>query len=542
MTDSGAWPRDPEPADGPAPAPEVQNGQDEQWQHLHPLSPLLRGGIVAIAIIGYVVSQSVDTLFSNLGGAGTGSDGDPGTGMGGGTESGVDVLAHPFLAALGALAVVAVVLLGAWVGWRFSLFRITPGQVELRRGWVFRRHRQVNLDRVQAIEISRPLLAQLLGLSQVVVQSAGGGDSQLKLAFLDRERADAVRDRLLDLAGRTDERRRDPGSATAAAPAPAPRAGGFEIASARLDEMVTGGQDEGRLVLAVPNGRLFVATLLHASTLVLLVMLAIGGVILLGVVGDRAWAAAGLAGALPALGPVILGVGVSRVGELLKHGNYRMTDLGSSLRIRHGLTDHRTTTVPLHRVQAMEMFQPLWWRPVGWWRARVNVAGVGGGDDDASSQTVVLPVGTLEQALGVLTLIDPRLSLADLSRAALDEGTDGGWTLVSPRARLLDLLSWRRKGYAATPDCLLIRTGALTRSVVVVPHARVQSITVAQGPLERRLGLAGVHLVSTPGPVSPVIDHLPVEDAERLLEEEGTRARAARMTGSDGWLHDEPGS
>ncbi|HYN28588.1 MAG TPA: PH domain-containing protein [Dermatophilaceae bacterium] len=550
-------------------------GWGEDWQRLHPLSPVLRGGIVAIAIVGYLLSQAFDRLFSAVGGSFWNGPADSGTDVPGGPGAGgdlglTDVVAHPLLAVGGALAVIAVVLGGAWLSWRFSVFRVTPSQVELRSGWLFRQHRQVPLERVQAVDVSRPLLAQMLGLAQVVVQSAGGRDAQLKLAFLRLDRAEAVRDHLLELAARSDEQHRGVPALTEAEAAPdvraapdgwaAPdgRAGGevgaggqagaggearagvevpggagrggpaWEDPGASLRAMVTGGPDAGRPVLSVPNGRLLVATLLHGSTVILVLMLLVAAGVAAGIAGNRSVLVAFI-GSVPAIGPVLLGVAVSRVRELLKHGNFRLSDLGPSLRLRHGLTDQRTTTVPLHRVQAMEMVQPLWWRPLGWWRARVNVAGVHGSDDDPTSETVVLPVGTLDQALGVLTLLDPRLSLDVLSRAALGDGPEGGWTLVSPRARPLDLLAWRRTGYAVTGEAILLRRGRLTRSVVAVPHARIQSVTLTQGPLERRLGLAAVRLVSTPGPVGPLIEHLAVPEAHRLLAEESERARAARI-------------
>ena len=108
-----------------------------------------------------------------------------------------------------ALAVLVVFLgliaLVNWVSWRFSRFRVGGGQVELRQGALFRQHRQVRLERVQAVELSRPLLARALGLARVVVQSAGGSDSTLTLSFLDLGRAEALREHLLELAGRTDE-------------------------------------------------------------------------------------------------------------------------------------------------------------------------------------------------------------------------------------------------------------------------------------------------------------------------------------------------
>ena len=38
-----------------------------EWQRLHPLSPLLRGGVVLLAILGYAASQLFDSFLSQLG-------------------------------------------------------------------------------------------------------------------------------------------------------------------------------------------------------------------------------------------------------------------------------------------------------------------------------------------------------------------------------------------------------------------------------------------------------------------------------------------
>ncbi len=400
---------------------------------------------------------------------------------------------------------------------------MADGQIEFRKGWLFREHRQVPLERVQAIEISRPLLAQLTGLSQVIVQSAGGGDSQLKLAFLGAGRADQVRGELLALAGRRDEA--GPVRSVTRQTESRDEAGAQASTTARRSAC-----DEGREVLRVPNSRLFVATILHGGTIFLGVMALLAGSVALAAYGSSFEALTGAAIALPALGPLAFGIAVNRVGELLKHGNFRLADTGTSVRIQHGLTDKRTTTVPLHRIQAVGMVQPLWWRPLGWWRVKVNVAGIAhdpSGNDD--NETTVLPVGTLEQALDVLTLLDPALSEADLRRAALGDGADGGWTLVSPRAKRFDWLSWRRSGFAVSPHSVMVRAGRLSRRVSVMPHARVQSLTLAQGPLDRRLDLATVTLVTTPGPVDVSVPHLDLQTATEFLRDEAARARDARQ-------------
>ncbi|GAA4403323.1 PH domain-containing protein [Fodinibacter luteus] len=473
-----------------------------EWQRLHPLSPLLRGGLVLLALLGYAASQVFDSVLASVGFGGMvpGPDLDEGPGGEGPFEQ---AIAHPLLALVALLLFLAVIALVNWVSWRFSRFRVGGGQVELRQGVLFRQHRQVRLERVQAVELSRPLLARMLGLARVVVQSAGGSDSTLTLSFVDLVRAEALREHLLDLAGRSDE------ATTAGRAAPT------------TPDAVIGA---GHPVLEVPNGRLFVATILHGSTILL-------GVVVVGallVAGVRSVGPLALAG-VPALLPVAIAVGLNRAKELLTHGNFRLADAGTGVRVQEGLTDLRTTTIPLHRIQALELVQPLWWRPVGWWRIRVNVAGSGGsGDGEGERETTLLPVGTLDEALRVLGLLAPGVPAPGWTVAVLGDGPDPGWRGLPERARVLDPVAWRRAAWADAASAVLLRSGRLTRRAVAVPHARIQSVTLRQGWLQSRLRLATVHVVPAPGPVAPVLAHLDCDEAELLLADVTERARVAR--------------
>jgi putative membrane protein len=509
-----------------AAAPEPTGG----WQRLHPLSPLLRGGIVLIAILGYAGSQLFDQVLSSVG-LGTVFPGEEelpdGVDSNGPIE---EAIRHPVLALAFVVALLAVVALVNWVSWRFSRFRVGGGQVELRQGVLFRQHRQVRLERVQAVELSRPLLARALGLARVVVQSAGGSDSTLTLSYLELRRAEDLREHLMTLAGRSDE--------VAAPGGPAGERVGERAGEPAEGTLGAPGATPGALhatppgllpappFLEVPNGRLFVATILHGSTIVLglLVLLAAGSI------GVAQFGVVGFAG-FPVIIPVAIGVGAGRVKELLTHGNFRLADTGGGVRLQEGLTDLRARTIPMHRIQALELVQPLWWRPFGWWRIRVNVAGSrtsGEGDD---GETTLLPVGTLEEALLVLSVVRPDAGEEPWREGALGEGVPPGWRPVSRRARALDPLSWRRNAWVVGASAVFLRSGRLTRRAVGVPHARVQSLSLTQGWLQARLGMATAHVVPAPGPVHPVIEHVELADAEGLLDEVARRARAARRPG-----------
>jgi hypothetical protein len=91
----------------------------------------------------------------------------------------------------------------------------------------------------------------------------------------------------------------------------------------------------------------------------------------------------------------------------------------------------------------------------------------------------------------------------------------------------------RRFLSAGVGDHLVVgREGMLNRRTHVVPHARVQSLRIEQGPWQRRLGLADVLVDSPPGPVH-------VRARHRDVVEAGARERGSwlRLKGLAAWLH-----
>lgn len=62
--------------------------------------------------------------------------------------------------------------------------------------------------------------------------------------------------------------------------------------------------------------------------------------------------------------------------------------------------------------------------------------------------------------------------------------------LLAWLAQAWPAIEYRRFSYALDPEHLEIRRGVIWRTVTSVPKSRVQHIDVAQGPLERKYGLA----------------------------------------------------
>jgi putative membrane protein len=190
------------------------------------------------------------------------------------------------------------------------------------------------------------------------------------------------------------------------------------------------------------------------------------------------------------------------------------------------MLERSTQTIALARVQGVVVGEPLLWRRLGWARLDVALAGYGNGEgsDGRPSATTVMPVAP--RAL-VLELAQ-HLLRGDDEAAAVDP--DAVAMTGPPRAaRWVDPLSRRWTAAGIGPDVIASREGWMVRRTHVVRHARVQSLHLRQGPLQRRLGLADVQVDSPPGPVRVRARHRAAAEARALLEQEGALAREARL-------------
>ena len=88
--------------------------------------------------------------------------------------------------------------------------------------------------------------------------------------------------------------------------------------------------------------------------------------------------------------------------------------------------------------------------------------------------------------------------------------------------------SW---GYAERADDLLVRRGVIVSRLSVVPYGRMQFVDVIAGPLERKLGLAGVHLHTAAASTDAHIPGLPAAEAAELRDRLASlgEARAAGL-------------
>ncbi len=532
------------------------------WRRLHPFSPLLRGGLALIVIAGIIIANFRDRIIEVFFAEQLWESGE----LQGVVEEQdmFDYLAREGLLLVALAVVLGVILLVvvfSWVAWRFHTYRITESAVEGRSGVVFRTHRRAPLERIQSVNLQRPLLARALGLTKIEVLTAGQG-GKVELSYLGHRDAKIVREQILRRAAATRRRAAGPAAASPAVAADALDGGGapglagaaatgaagrtehtevtappavgydgyvYGEASSRLTERAQDFADldvdpeaiSAQALVKVPVGRLLGSIALSWEAIITALILV--GVIVLGTVIEPA--------IIFGIIPLIIVMISIMFSQFNKGFNFTLSRGSDAVRTGAGLTATATETIPFGRIHAIEARQPLMWRPAKWWKVRITIAGhsvAQGGQN--SSQNVVLPVGFEDDVLRVIDTLLPGVGDDPAEIQALRDGLTGaaeGYVGAGPRAGWVLWWGRRRAGIRIVADedgdlgesTLRIRRGVMTRSLSVMPIVRAQSIQLRRPLVHRMIGLASIQAHTVLGPVMLQMRGIELAEAQRTFDE-----------------------
>ncbi|MEU9082538.1 PH domain-containing protein [Streptomyces sp. NPDC048357] len=446
-------------ASAPAPAPGAEPAAG--GRRLHPFTPLRRAWVPIAATVGVVAQQ--------------------------GDQAQKWVADLSVLLRLLALAGIILVFAGyGFLSWWFTHYAVTDTELRIRTGLLFRRTAHIRLDRLQAVDVTRPLLARLTGVASLRLDVIGTDDKD-QLSFLGEKEAVALRAELLA------------------------RAAGFAP-----EEAVRLGEAPDRELLRVSPRELVVSLLLSLGVL---------GALAAGIVGPVAvwWFSSSPWAAVVTLLPLLGAVWAGTAGRFLAEYDWRVAESPDGLRLDHGMLDRAHETVPPGRVQTVRIVEPLLWRRRD--RVRVELAVAG------SKNEVLVPVASRAAAYAVIARVLPGVDLAALAFSG------------SPRAgsRWVVPVWWKGYALAVSPEVFAARHGRLCRRTEIVPHAKVQSVRLGQGPWARARGLADVHVDT--GANGTVTARLRAADeAAALLAAQAVRARTSRASARpDRWMT-QPGA
>ena len=438
----------------------------------HPLTGLARSGIALVAG-GYFVTREI-------------LEGGPGFSGG-------------FLfIGLGLLAVALVAGISGIFTWRTTTFVADDEEFRIERKFLSQSSSRVDYTKVQSVDVSQPLIARLMGLAKVHIDVGGAGG--LDIAFLSRARAESLRDHLVERMQRVQ----------APLSFPPPHAGDGVPAEGDLPVgslPPTAAHPADELVVEVPARNLLTGTFISLGTLSAL----IGGVILISIAFLTRTPVTSLA--------AIIGIGGWIWNQTGRNWNFRMTRRDGALRMTRGALSTTAQGLRPGRIQGVAIKQDLLQRVTGLYQMTVTVLGYGDptGDENRRTNAVVLPFGTWDEVLTVLRAVWPEVDLTQVQPHTQPE-----------RAKWLTPVTFGTHNWGIGQHVVVTQHGLLERTFTIVPHRRMQSASIHQGPVQRLLRLASVHVHTTDGPVNQRLYHLDEADARRVFEEQVERARLAR--------------
>lgn len=380
------------------------------------------------------------------------------------------------------LGIVGLIAVLGFVSWLVTRWRIDGDDLQIETGLIRRQSLRFPLSQVQAVDVVRPGLARLFGVAELRLRMAGSTAGKARLAYLGEDEVEPLRRRLLALARGED-------------------------GEAKPDEPVA----PERTLTTVPTGRLVASILV--SDVGLLAESVFFGFVLAAILAPSA-----AAGVLSGGAAELLAVATIVWRRFNQEYKLSVAAVPDGLRLHSGLVALNTETIRPGRVQGVRMVEPLLWRRLGWCRLEVDLAGrqkrKGEGEAQRGQLRAVLPVGSRALAYELLDHIVP----------------DAPRTGSRPPRRVLakSPLRFRFLAWSATESVVLSVTGRIRRVSVWVPLEKAQSLRRVEGPVQRRLRLATVHVDTAGKALHATLRDRDRAEADRALAELVERARTAR--------------
>ncbi|MCU4753361.1 PH domain-containing protein [Halobacteria archaeon AArc-curdl1] len=495
--------------------------------HLHPLSAVtiaLRGGFIGFTIPFFLVSIA----------SGIFDIGSPAWGL--------------YLGPVG-------FAIGAGYGiayyYRFE-YELTENTFDVSSGVVSRRSREIPYRRIQNVDVRQGVLARLLNLATVSVETAGGGDTEATLSFVSESEANRlqrdIRRRTADRgdssiptgpeSGRVAKTTTEVSGLRAGDPLPEPRSahvGGPRSSEGASDEVSEPSFDDGtpdllfdlkprelllysfttlRPAAAAGLFALFFFFSESAIDILLTTARPFGGPAEL---TEGTTTSYGILGLVSIINGIVVTYAVSVAYTFATYYGFRLGRADEDFVYERGLLQRYSGSIPAEKVQSVTVTDNPVQRAIEYAGLWVETAGYGPDTSGGSKSAVPLArsrrVYTFAENL--TNVETPRFtSPPPLARrrylvrysivAAVFVALAFGLSLVSPLERwyLAAIvfgvvppaahLKYVHLGYYVGDDHLVIRRGFWRRRTTVIPYYRVQTISNRRSIFQRRLGLTSV--------------------------------------------------
>lgn len=438
---------------------------------------------------------------------------------------------------------IALVGVAAVSGWQIAYYRrfhyeLTADTFDINSGVVSRREREIPYHRIQNVDISQNVFQRLLGISEVRLETAGGGETEAKLQYVERTEAERLQEEVSN-------RKRDD--------------------AAESDDGANDEDRSTRTLFAITPHELGVLGVVSMDFR--LISLLLGGLSVLGpsIVAeylpdlDRLF----LIGPLVGIGAIVATALLSGVISVLRYYDFQLTRRGEEYRYERGLVQRFSGSIPIEKVQTLSIRENVLARRLGYASLTIETAGYAPGQGSGARSQSAIPIAKRGRVFELARSIEPfgdvtferppkrarkryaaRYLLVALAVVALSyvvtvrANVTAPWyltALVLPVVPVAAHYKWRHRGYYLGEEYVITRNGFWSRRITIVPAYRVQTVLGTRTIFQRRRHLASVVIdtASSSGLVGEdaVAADIDDERADRLREAVADRLQVALRTG-----------
>ena len=440
-------------------------------------------------------------------------------------------------------------------------YRITNGQIELRKGLLNKQILATPADRVRTVDVTSSPIHRVLGLGKVELGTAGTGHGdRLVLDALTLPEARHLREELIHLR----QVRAAPEASTGipagpSAPPPTGEPYALQPPVTAPTASVPVADTETELLRLDPRWVRYAPVTMTGVVSALAIFgfanqfitrVLERGVLTEAVdrIGDYAWWVDSIVGVVAVL--VVVTV-LSVIGYVLQFWGFRLTrHSGGTLHITRGLLTSRESSIEEKRIRGLEVGEPLGLRLVGGGRLHVITTGLSKREDRRGTAWLVPPAPRQVVAEVATAVVGDRQALtARLTHhgasARRRRYIRAMWPALAILLVALLLTQWRQwpigiavaaftptlvmpfiardryagLGHHLTPEHLVVRSGSFLRRRDVVQRSGIIGWNVRSSWFQRRVGLAHLTATTAAGKQGYTAYDIPVGSALALAHE-----------------------
>ncbi|WP_062350845.1 PH domain-containing protein [Bacillus kwashiorkori] len=406
-------------------------------------------------------------------------------------------------------------IISGLIKWLRFTYRLEEGELRIEHGLFVRKKRYIPFERVQSITTSEGILHRIFGLVKINIETAGGGvgESEAALTAITKEEANTIK----QIVKKAKDQHK-------------------QKAETEIEET-----DESREISVVEEQKQFIYSMSYRD--IFIFSLTSGGA--LGIIGALVAFILQFDEILPVdtiitefqdfvkhgivmvaivtLFAIVVAYIIAIIRTMLKYANFRVEKTEENLIISSGLLEIKQVTVPLKRVQGIEIKEGLFRRMFGY--AAIHVISAGGSTIDGESGAIMIsPLIKKVEIAAIIQKCLPEYQI-NVSFHPVPERAKTRYImrpfyrliipviigayffnpwgyllfLLLPLFMFFGYLSYQFAGWNITGNQLVLRHRFLNANTSYMFKHRIQSLDISQNWLQKRKSLRSVSAVIMSG-------------------------------------------